>query len=232
MSFRAFVIFWIAILCLLSCTSNPTRQAKETRTKQPKKITDLVKGSHYYLSQAKRSYANNRDVYQRNDYLIQALEALQTEQKCKKSIRMFKVLQPELQDNRHHTHANLILAECYLILSDEAFDSVAAILVNLTDAYGYDARIASLETQLHVNKKQWLKAAKTLQDTDIEELQKTQTTWQWLKKLNLAELEKARLSESALQPWLQLAIIVKRFALESELFKQQLISALVFGNCS
>lgn len=224
MSFRASIIFCIAILCLLSCANNPTRQAKKNVIQPSKKITEVAKDSNYYLIQAKKNYAQNNDIYQRNTYLLQAAEALQAEQKCGKSIRMLKVLQPELQDNQHRTHANIVLAECYLILSDETFDQVAAIMANLTNAYGYKARIAALEAQLQVNKKQWLKAAKALQDTDLEEFKKSQTTWQWIKKLNLAELEKARLSESSLQPWLQLAIIVKRFGLEPESFNKQLIN--------
>jgi len=224
MSLRTFVVLWIAILCFLSCSSSNTRQAKKNTVQQPQKIIEVAKDSDYFLTQAKQNHAKNNDVYQRNDYLIQATEALQREQKCHKSIKLLKVLHPELQDNRHKTHANLILAECYLILSDNAFDRVEAILANLTGAYDYQARIASLEAQLQVNKKQWLKAAKALQNTDIEELEKIQTIWQWVKKLNLAELEKARLSGSELQPWLQLAIIVKRFALEPELFNQQLVS--------
>ncbi|MFT5839375.1 MAG: outer membrane PBP1 activator LpoA protein [Flavobacteriales bacterium] len=223
MSFRVFVVFSIAILCLLSCSSNPSRQTKKTAI-TPIKINEVVKNSDDYIFQAKQNFLKNNDIYQRNNYLLQAAQALQSEQKCIKSIRMLKVLQPKLQDNRHHTHANLILAECHLVLSDERFDNVEAILVNLTDDYGYQARIASLEAQVRVNKKQWLKAAKALQNTDIEEQEKTHTIWRWINKLNLAELEKARLSESTLQPWLQLAIIVKRFALDSELFKQQLVN--------
>jgi outer membrane PBP1 activator LpoA protein len=223
MNLRAFFIFSIAILCLLSCTSSPVKPVKKTTVK-PIIITEITKNSDYYLTQAKQNHLTNNDMYQRNDLLLQGAEALQSEQKCNKSIKMIKVLQPELKDNRHFTQANLILAECYLILSGDAFDNVETILVNLTDAYGYQARIASLEAQLQANKKQWLKAAVALQDTDTQELEKTQTIWQWIRKLNLAQLERARLSEPTLQPWLQLAIIVKRFALEPELFKQQLVN--------
>jgi outer membrane PBP1 activator LpoA protein len=192
--------------------------------KPSKEIIEEIKDSAYYLTLAKQSFAKANNIYQRNDYLLLAAETLQSEQQCEKSIRLIKVLQPELQDNRHITHGNLILAECYLVLSDEVVDKVDAILANLTAAYGYQARIAAIEAQLHVNKKQWLKAAKALQDTDIEEPQKTHTIWQWVNKLDLNELEKARLSETTLQPWLQLAIIVKRFALQSELFNQQLVN--------
>ncbi len=218
MSFRTFVIFCIAILCLLSCTSNPTRQSQETAVKVTE-VAEVTKDSLYYLNQAKQSY----DVYQRNAFLLEAAEALQLEQNCNKSIKILKVLKPELQDNRHYTHANIILAECYLVLSDKALDKVESILANIPNAYGYQARIASLKTRIHVNKKQWLIAAKLLQDTKLEELEKSEITWRWISKLDLIELEKARLSESNLQPWLQLAIIIKRFGLEPESFNQQLI---------
>jgi len=225
MSFRVFILLSIAISCFLSCSSSPTRQAKKI-TVTPTKINKVVKKSDDYINQAKQNFLKNNDIYQRNGSLIQAAQALQSEQKCEQSIKVLKVLQPELQDNRHHTLANLIIAECHLMLSDVTYDDADAILENLTGTYGYGfkARIASLEAQLRVNKKQWLEAAKALQYTDIEEWEKTHTIWQWIKKLDLTELEKARLSEATLQPWLQLAIIVKRFALQPQLFKQQLIN--------
>lgn len=224
MTFRALMVFCIAILCFFSCSSNPTRQTQNTVKKPSTEITEETKDSAYYLTQAKKNYAITNNLYQRNDYLIQAAEALQLEHQCEKSIRVIEVLQPELQDNRHITHGKLILAECYLVLSDEVFDRVEAILANLTGNYGFHPRISALKAQLNVNKKQWLQAAKALLGTDIEEPKKSQTIWQWVNKLNLSELEKARLSDSSLQPWLQLAIIVKRFALESELFGQQLVN--------
>jgi hypothetical protein len=222
MSFRLFVVFFIAILCLLSCTSSPIRQTAIVKPLQD--IKEVAKDSVDYLNQAKQNYLKNNNVYQRNDSLIQAAEVLQSEGQCTKSVRMLKVLQPELKDNRHRIHGNLLLAECYLILSDDAFDSVAVILENLTDVYGYQARIAALQAQLMINKKQWLEAAIALQDTNIDEREKTQNTWEWIKKLDLSDLEKATLSETVLQPWLQLAIIIKRFALKPELFNQQLIN--------
>ena len=222
MSFRLFVVFFIAILCLLSCTSSPIRQTAIVKPLQD--IKEVAKDSVDYLNQAKQNYLKNNNVYQRNDSLIQAAEVLQSEGQCTKSVKMLKVLQPELKDNRHRIHGNLLLAECYLILSDDAFDSVAVILENLTDVYGYQARIAALQAQLMINKKQWLEAAIALQDTNIDEREKTQNTWEWIKKLDLSDLEKATLSETVLQPWLQLAIIIKRFALKPELFNQQLIN--------
>ncbi|WP_297820631.1 penicillin-binding protein activator [uncultured Paraglaciecola sp.] len=224
MSFRLFVVCFIAILGLLSCTNSPNRQTTTATLSPSQNTTKVEKNSDDYLTQAKQNFVKNNNVYQRNDSLLQAAEALQTEGQCTKSIKMLKVLQSELKDNRHRTHGNLILAECYLILSDDAFDSVATILQNLTDDYGYQARIAALQAQLLVNTKQWLEASIALQDTDIEEREKTQNTWKWINKLDLPDLEKARLSETTLQPWLQLAIIIKRFALEPELFNQQLIN--------
>lgn len=224
MSFRALVIFCITILCFFSCSSSPTRQPQKIAVKPTKEIIEQVKDSAYFLTQAKQYDASTNNFYQRNEYLLQAAEALQFEQQCEKSIRMLKVLQSELQDNRHITHGSLLLAECYLILSNEAYDNVEIILANLQGDYGYQGRIAALEAQLFVNKKQWLNAAKAFQDTKIDDPEKTQTIWKWVNKLTLSDLEKARLSETKLQPWLQLAIIVKRFALEPDLFNQQLVS--------
>lgn len=224
MSFRVLAVFCIAILCFFSCTSNPPRQTQKTLENPSKAITVETKDSAYYLTQAKQSHAKTGDLYQRNAYLLQAADALQSEKQCAKSIKVIKVLLPELQDNRHITYGNLILAECYLVLSDEVFDEVEALLTNLPGHYGFQTRIAALKAQLNVSNKQWLQAAKALQETDIEEPKKTQTIWQWINKLDLHELEKARLSETTLQPWLQLAIIVKRFALQSNLFSQQIVN--------
>ena len=224
MSFRALMVFCIAILIFFSCSSSPTRPTPKNLEKPSKEIIEVTKDSAYYLNHAKQHYALTNNLYQRNDYLLQAAEALQFEQQCEKSIRMLNVLQPELQDNRHITQGKLILAECYLVLSNEAFDKVEAILADIKEDYGYQGRISAVQAQLQVNKKQWLQAAIALQHTDIEEPNKTQTIWQWVNKLDLRDLEKARLSETSLQPWLQLAIIVKRFALESEQFNQQLVN--------
>ena len=153
MSFRLFVVCFIAILGLLSCTNSPNRQTTTATLSPSQNTTKVEKNSDDYLTQAKQNFVKNNNVYQRNDSLLQAAEALQTEGQCTKSIKMLKVLQSELKDNRHRTHGNLILAECYLILSDDAFDSVATILQNLTDDYGYQARIAALQAQLLVNTK-------------------------------------------------------------------------------
>ncbi|MEP1448824.1 MAG: penicillin-binding protein activator [Paraglaciecola sp.] len=224
MSFRALVMFSITILCFFSCSSSPTRQPQKITVKPTEKIVEQIKDSAYYLTQAKQNYARTNNLYQRNEYLLHAAEALQLEQQCEKSIRVLKVLQPKLQDNRHITHGNVLLAECYLILSDEVYDNVEVILANLQGDYGYQKRIAAIKAQLFVNKKQWLKAAEALQATNIEDSKRTQTIWQWVNKLSLSDLEKARLSDTTLQPWLQLAIIVKRFALDPEMFNQQLVN--------
>jgi hypothetical protein len=74
MNLRAFFIFSIAILCLLSCTSSPVKPVKKTTVK-PIIITEITKNSDYYLTQAKQNHLTNNDMYQRNDLLLQGAEA-------------------------------------------------------------------------------------------------------------------------------------------------------------
>ena len=220
MSIRSCIVFCVAILILCGCASNSTKQTKKIIQKTTEKQTAPEQNSAYFLNQARQA----KDVYQRNGYLIQTAESFQAEQQCVKSIKMLEVLKPEIEDNRQQAQLNLTLAECYLVLSDDGLGKAEQIVSKLDNDYGYQARLSAVLAQIYVLKKQWLNAANALQATNIEESQKTQETWQWVKQLNLAELEKARLSEEKLQAWLQLAIITKRYALQPELFSQQLVS--------
>ena len=219
MNFRVSGVLCIAIFCLLSCTSSPTRQAKKTTIKQPKAvILDEVR-SEDLLAQAR----STDDTLQRNSLLLQTAEALQSEQKCVQSIKLLKVLQPELDNNRQITQSQIILAECYLKVSDNAFENVASILSSITFPYDFQGRIVDLQVAVEVNKKQWLNAATALQNSDLEDIQKAATTWQWISKLSLPELQQASLTNNKLQPVLQLAIIVKRFGLKPKQFQQQIV---------
>lgn len=220
MSIRSCIVFCVAMLFLCGCASNSTKQAKKVVQKTTEKQTAPEQNSAYFLTQARQA----KDIYQRNAYLIQTAESFQAEQQCVKSIKMLEVLKPEIEDNRQQTQLSLTLAECYLVLSDDGLGKAEQIVSKLDNNYGYQARLAAVLAQIYVLKKQWLNAANALQAANIEESQKTQETWHWVKQLNLAELEKARLSEEKLQAWLQLAIITKRYALQPELFSQQLVS--------
>ncbi|MEP0496366.1 MAG: penicillin-binding protein activator, partial [Paraglaciecola sp.] len=98
------------------------------------------------------------------------------------------------------------------------------LLSNLPSDTIFSARIHALESQFYVRKKQWLKGASSLLKTAVPENEKSQKIWSLLKNLSLRELEQASLQYSNLQPWLQLAIINKRFALNPAEYKQQLLN--------
>ncbi|WP_299080743.1 penicillin-binding protein activator [uncultured Paraglaciecola sp.] len=224
MSFRVLVVLCITVFCLFSCTSSPSRQAKRVMVESTKNITKIVKNSDYYLAQAKQLNTQVSNNYQRNKYLVQAAEALQSEQQCVKSIKMLQLLLPELLDERLQVYGNLILAECYLLVVEQPFEHLDLILEKLANNDEFQARIAALEAQLHINNKEWLKAATSLLDSDIQEPQKSHAVWQWIQKLDLEELERAVAYEQVLTPWLQLAIIVKRYGLQPELFLQEIVN--------
>ncbi|MGS2718991.1 penicillin-binding protein activator [Paraglaciecola aestuariivivens] len=208
----------MATLFLQSCANNAQKPSQKPLVKNSESVSQPEKNSGYFLAQAKQQ----SDLYTRNDLLLQAAQALQTEQECEQSIRMLALLQPELQDSRQLTLANLIQAECYLLLSNQGLAKAEQLFNQLSFDYGYSARIAALATQIYQLKKMWLSAARAVQKLDTPPLEQAQLTWQYIKRLSLAELEKARLTESSLQAWLQLAIITKRYALQPEQFNQEL----------
>lgn len=226
MCLRPFLLFFIAVVFLASCTSQPTKQTQTTPKNAEKEVRVAQTSGDDYLIQAKLNYAKNNDIYQRNTLLIQAVEAFQAQQSCEKSIKILKALEPELQDSRHVTLAKLVSAECYLKMdsSDHTFGLVEDMLASLTFDYGYQQRIAAIETRLYSHQQAWLKAAISLQKSAGDSPDKSTLIWQWVNKLSLAELELARLKQPSLQPWLQLSIIVKRYAMRPDLFNQQLIS--------
>ena len=91
MSFRLFVVFFIAILGLLSCTNSPNRQTTTATLSPSQNIKKVEKNSDDYLTQAKQNFVKNNNVYQRNDSLLQAAEAFQAEGQCTKSIKIDEI---------------------------------------------------------------------------------------------------------------------------------------------
>jgi outer membrane PBP1 activator LpoA protein len=175
------------------------------------------------LHEAQKNYALNKDIYQRNDSLVNAAQALKGEQQCAKSIKILTVLRSELQDNRLNALANLIQAECHIELSNDAIDIVEQLLNTLDDKYGLDDRVYALEAKVFAHKHAWLNASKALQKTTTWQGDKNQQIWQWISQLEQVQLEEALGREFSLQPWLQLAIILKRYALQGEMFTKQIV---------
>ena len=195
-----------------------------TKQSTPSRVVKSVKDAEYYLTQAKQTFSQNRDAYQRDQLLIKAAEAFQEQDSCDKSIKMLQVLQPELQDNRLDTRANLIMAECYLSMAPKYLDAAEEKSAKLNPEYDFVARIAAVKATVYASKQLWIDAANALQKTALSEQEKSLQIWQWITQLDQNELEKASLQQPSLQPWVQLAIINQRFALDLDAYKQQFVN--------
>ncbi|MEP1384758.1 MAG: penicillin-binding protein activator [Paraglaciecola sp.] len=224
MSFRSFGVYSVAVFILFSCSNTVERKPQVAEKAPSETPIVIVKDGEYYLQEAKKSYANTQDSYQGNLLFLSAAEAFQTEGRCDKSIKMLQVVRKELNNEQLRRHSNLIIAECYFILDDSTHKNADTLLSNLPSDTIFSARIHALESQFYVRKKQWLKGASSLLKTAVPENEKSQKIWSLLKNLSLRELEQASLQYSNLQPWLQLAIINKRFALNPAEYKQQLLN--------
>ncbi len=218
MSVRSFLVFCIAMLLLQACATKTTKPVSQAPVKNATQETQTEQNSAYFLALAKQT----TEPLQRNELLLKTAQAFQTEQQCEQSIRLLEVVKSEFQDNRQLTYSRLLLAECYLVLSDQGLARAEQLFNQINFAYGYEHRIAALAAQIYRLKKQWLNAAKALQNTNMPDNDKSLVIWQYIKQLSLAQLEKASLNEPRLQPWLQLAIITKRFALQDTQFSTEL----------
>ncbi|MFT2092047.1 penicillin-binding protein activator [Paraglaciecola sp. 2405UD69-4] len=224
MSFRSFRVISVAVLILFSCSSTVEKKPQVVEKVPSKKETETIKDSAYYLQKAKTSFANNANIYQRNSFLLSAAEAFQTEEKCDKSIKMLQVLQTELQDEKMIRHANLVVAECLVMLLKNNSQGADTFLADLPTDTIYKDRVNALKAELFTRKQDWLSAANFYLKSSDFDIEKSNKVWSLLKNLNLDELEQASLRHTDLHPWLQLAIINKRFALDPAEYKQQIVN--------
>ncbi|MFT6898704.1 MAG: outer membrane PBP1 activator LpoA protein [Paraglaciecola sp.] len=215
------ILITSVILFSVSCS---TDVSKKTRTPPP--ITTVNKGdverdSQYYLDQAKRAH-NQSDSMQRNAFLLQAAQSLQTQDQCQQSIKLLHVIQPELYEPFQRTQGQLLLAECYMQLPTPALRQAQVLVANMAQTTGFEYRIYALEAKFDLHYKRWLSAAKNVLASAQLNNATSMSVWEILKNLDNKQLEQARLREPQLQAWIQLAIITQRYGLYPEKLKSAL----------
>ncbi len=218
MNFRNVAILSIPCFILVACSSGPQRHSKIDGQDPLTDRVEVVQDSLYHLDQARLNFGQNHDFFPRNDSLLAAAAALQQEQQCPKSIKMLKVLQGDLQDSRQLTLANVLQAECYLMLSVDYLGLAQQHLQEISFDYGYGPRIAAVQGKIYAHQQRWLLAAQALQQSSIAVKQQSPLIWDWLQNLDLAQLEQALQQAPELKAWIQLTTIVQRFALAPQHF--------------
>jgi uncharacterized protein len=105
-----------------------------------------------------------------------------------------------------------------------ATEQAVELMTALQQAPEFSQRLAHLQVTLYTAQQAWLMAAAAILRTDMTEPQKSQVIWPLLQNLNLAQLQQASFKYPALQPWVQLSIIVKRDGNNADIFKQQVFT--------
>ncbi|MFT4937571.1 MAG: outer membrane PBP1 activator LpoA protein [Paraglaciecola sp.] len=214
MNFSRLVLVSTVIILLVSCSSAPQRGAQRTAETPVSQIPEVTFSSDYYLDKAVEDYSRSGDVEQRNQWLLQAAEAFQLEQRCDKSIKLLRVIQAELQIGSQQAQGQLIMAECYLQFTPPAVQQAQQLIAKIPPDLGFEQRVNKLEVKIFLSNKQWINAAKGVLNSAIEDSEKSQKIWGLLQNLSLKDLKQASLDESQLQPWVQLSLITRQFGLQ------------------
>jgi outer membrane PBP1 activator LpoA protein len=224
MNLRRLTLISIAMWALASCSSAPQKNTQKTSSDiNDAVLPSQVYGSDYYIEKAKNAYTRSGDISLRNQWLLKAAETFQLEQSCQKSLKLLRVIEPELRDNLQQTQSKLITAECYMQLPSPAQDEAQDLLAKMSHNIGFDKRINNLKSQIFQQREQWLKAANVMLQGDKQEPQRSMEIWSLIQNLSLSELERARLREPQLQAWLQLSLIIHSKGLNA----QQLSPAVI-----
>ncbi|MFQ3196885.1 MAG: outer membrane PBP1 activator LpoA protein [Paraglaciecola sp.] len=212
------ILITSVILFSVSCS---TDVSKKTRTPITIIEGDVERDSQYYLEQAKQMH-DKSDSMQRNAFLLQAAQSLQTQNQCQQSIKLLHVIEPELYDLSQQSWGQLLLAECYMQLPSPALFQAQALVANIAQTTGFEYRIHALKAKFDLHNKHWLSAAKNVfASAELNKLT-SEFIWEILKNLDSKQLEQARLREPQLQAWIQLAIITQRYGLHPEKLKSAL----------
>jgi outer membrane PBP1 activator LpoA protein len=207
------------ILLSVSCSTDVSKKTRSPVTTTSKE--DVERDSQYYLVQARRMH-DRSDAMQRNAFLLQAAQSLQTKNNYQQSIKLLHVIQPELYAPSQITQGQLLLAECYMQLPTPALSQAELLVTNIAQTIGFEYRIHALEAKFDLHHKRWLSAAKNLLASTQLDKPTSVSIWEILKNLDSKQLEQARLREPQLQAWLQLAIITQRYGLQPEKLKSSL----------
>ena len=204
----------LVFLCACGSSPKPVKAPVINDNFEQEAEPVLVEDPHYYLQQARQSFALSNDVFERNQWILRAAEAYKQQFQCGKSKTIIELTLAEMDDPRQANHARLILAECVTLQPQVDFTLLATMLERLQGNYGFAKRISQLQVSLLVHQKQWLAAAKNIVLNNPDAQSAPLDIWYLLQHLSEKELELARLREPALQPWLQLSLITQRFGLD------------------
>lgn len=214
---RSRLIIIILALGLAACgsTSDKTAKPRQFNQVEVEEEVELKEDPQYYLTQAQLEFASSGDLQARNKWIMRAAEAYKQHGDCNRSQTILSLSLPQITDESLRDQAKLVVAECLVIQPVVDYQTLETLLDKITSTDRIMERYVTLKTGLLVYQKRWIDAAKMRSRSNSDAQTTALDIWYLLQNLSEKELEKARLNEAQLQPWLQLSLIVQRYGLDS-----------------
>jgi outer membrane PBP1 activator LpoA protein len=208
---RVFALL-LLILGLVSCGSSPqTEPVAPIQKTEVSVVPEKPKfDTAYFLNQAQQS-----EGLSRQQWLLKAADSFEDDL-CERGLSIAALLLPELESNIDKTQANLIIAEC-LVLKGQ-LELVKKYEERLALQLGFDKRIAAVRYALYAEQQRWMDAAEALLKSDIEEPELSNKMWSLLSRIPEKDFQRVTLSNTNLQPWLQLNAIIRTHAVDNQKF--------------
>lgn len=206
---------------LLGCSSAPKKTVSRPAALPVNAQAEEVDTSPMaFIDKAQQAYTNTGDLQLRNQWLLRAGAAYQSQQSCADTRKILRLLRPELVSNDQRTEANLLEAECQL-QEQPNLDSLVTLRAGMSNQIGFDQRIAAVDGFIAEQEQRWLAAAESTLRSQLDAQLKPGKIWSLLQNMTESELQQARLRTTNLLPELQLALIVHQHGWSPATFAQQ-----------
>ncbi|MDM7859471.1 penicillin-binding protein activator [Alteromonas sp. ASW11-36] len=208
----ATVLLGTAVLSGCGSTPQPVVQSSPTDripSEQVEQVT-TVKTAEEWLSDAQSLGAEEQNLALRNRYLLEAANTYRQEQQCYQALVVLNAVKDTLANRQNQQLSDLLLAECAPAHAISPEHRIELLAQSFADAELEERRI-NLQTQLFVDKRQWLEAAKSV--TRLPELNESQVSdvWQWLNQLDQNTLRQAARTSAQLRPWTAVIAMLNQY---------------------
>lgn len=220
--FRFLVVF-LLVGIILSCGAPPKREGiKQTQRPATQTSQEPIEHNENYLKKAEDSFAATGSFEIRNEWLLKAADALRQETQYEKSLKLIELIKPSLTNELQINLANLISAECLLLIQTKPAHKLAEKrLTTLSPISGYEERYFLLQAKILSSQQKWILASESLLNSQLSDTEKSEQIWTWLQHLSVNELKQAQSKPNRLQPWLQLSMILQLYGLKSSELVEQ-----------
>ena len=219
---RSLQIF-VLLAGVISCSTTKVKQDTVSGTAKVDEAASTAQTEQPdYLQLARQIYAETGSAEQRNSWLLKAADQLLQQQHYRQSLKLLRLLKPQLNTTAHRQQLQLLAAEnLFAVGGEQATAQAIQIVSSLPVVAGYSGRYFQLKARLFSQQQQWLNASLAILNSDLDEEQQSQLIWQYLQHLELRQLQLALRNQPTLAPWLQLSVVLRKQGLNPLLFKQQ-----------